>query len=84
MPPGMPPMDESGFQALAWAGGEANELIDEVARSEVNEMGDTMATAGGGGEVSGPSDENTKEPRARKRGGARGGDRRRIAKSKGE
>ena len=70
--------------AAASSGGEANELNDEVARSEVNEKGDAMATASGDGEVSGPSDENTKEPRARKRGGARGGDRRRIAKSKGE
>ena len=34
--------------------GEADELIGEVARSEVNEMGDTMATAGGGGEASEP------------------------------
>ena len=32
--------------------GEANELIGEVARSEVNEMGDAMATASGGGEAS--------------------------------
>ena len=70
--------------AAASSNGEADELIDEVARGKVNEMGDAMATASGGGEVSGPSDENTKEPRARKRGGARGGDRRRIAKSKGE
>ena len=70
--------------AAASSNGEADELIDEVARSEANEMGNAMATTSGGGEVSGPSDENTKEPRARKRGGARGGDRRRIAKSKGE
>ena len=38
--------------AAASSNGEADELIDEVARSEVNEMGDTMATAGGGGEAS--------------------------------
>ena len=70
--------------AAASSGGEANELVDEVAGSAVNEMGDAMATVSGGGEVSGPSDGNTKEPRARKRGGVRGGNRRRIAKSKGE
>ena len=34
--------------------GLADELIDEVARSEVNGMGDAMATAGGGGEASEP------------------------------
>ena len=48
-------------------GGEANELIDEVARSEVNEMGDTMATAGGGGEASESIDESVREPSARTR-----------------
>ena len=40
--------------AAASSGGEANELIDEVARSEVNEMGDAMATANSGGETSAP------------------------------
>ena len=34
------------------AGGEADELIDEVARNEVNEMGDAMAAASSGGEAS--------------------------------
>ena len=38
--------------AAASSGGEADELIGEVARSEVNEMGDAMATASGGGEAS--------------------------------
>ena len=42
----------SSAMAAASSGGEADELIGEVARSEVNEMGDTMATAGGGGEAS--------------------------------
>ena len=70
--------------AAASSGGEADELIGEVAKSEVDEMDGAVAATSGGGEVSGPSDGNTKEPRARRRGGVRGGDRRRIAKSKGE
>ena len=44
----------SSAMAAASSGGGADELIGEVARSEVNEMGDTMATAGGGGEASEP------------------------------
>ena len=43
--------------AAASSNGEADELIDEVARSEVNEMGDAMATANGGGEASEPNGE---------------------------
>ena len=33
-PPGMPPMDESGFQALPWAGGEANELFSSLSAAQ--------------------------------------------------
>ena len=53
----------SGAMATTSSGGEANELIDEVARSEVNEMGDTMAMASGGGEASEPR--ATKKKRSR-------------------
>ena len=42
----------SSAMAATRSGGEANELISEVARSEVNEMGDAMATASGDGEAS--------------------------------
>ena len=56
--------------AAASSGGEADELIGEVARSEGNEMGDTMATASGGGEASELTGEaeaatTTKTPRSR-------------------
>ena len=49
--------------ATTSSGGEANELIDEVARSEVNEMGDATATASGDGEASAPK--TTKKKRSR-------------------
>ena len=42
-------------------GGEADELIDEVARNEVNEMGNAMATASSGGEVSEPKEKKKKK-----------------------
>ena len=46
--------------AAASSGGEANELIGEVARSEGNEMGDAMATASGSGEASEPEEKKKK------------------------
>ena len=49
--------------AAASSGGEADELIGEVAGSMVNEMGDAMATASGGGEASEPR--ATKKKRSR-------------------
>ena len=67
--------------AAASSGGEANELIDEVARSEVNEMGDTMAAASNGGEASESIGEELMAPAARapRSRGSRGrtGDKRR-------
>ena len=42
-------------------GGEADELIDEAARSEVNEMGNAKATASGGDEVSEPKEKKKKK-----------------------
>ena len=66
------------------SGGEANELIDEVARSEVNEMGDATTAANGGGEASESIDESVREPSARTRGGLRGNRRRRMASTKGK
>ena len=53
----------SSAKAAASSGGEANELIDEVARSATNEMGDEVATASGGGEASAPK--ATKKKRSR-------------------
>ena len=47
--------------AATRSGGEANELIGEVARSEVNEMGDAMATASGDGEASEPKEKKKKK-----------------------
>ena len=72
--------------------GEANELIDEVARSEVNEMGDAMATASGDGEASEANDAEAaapaaRAPRCRGSKGQKSGDRRRMrdnAKKGGE
>ena len=49
--------------AAASSGGEANELIDEMAGSAVNEMGNAMAAASGGGEASEPR--ATKKKRSR-------------------
>ncbi len=54
--------------AAASSNGEADELIEEVARSEVNEMGNAMATASGGGETSEPIDEATKDDEPKKKG----------------
>ena len=51
----------SSAMAAANSGGEASELIDEVARSEVNEMGDAMATASGSGEASEPEEKKKKK-----------------------
>jgi hypothetical protein len=51
----------SSAMAAVSSNGEANELIDEVARSEVNEMGDAMATASGGGEASEPKEKKKKK-----------------------
>ena len=73
--------------SVAWGSsthGEANELIGEVARSEVNEMGDAMATASGGGEASeliGETAVEDDEPK-RRRGGRskKSGGARRITK----
>ena len=70
--------------AAASSGGEADELIGEVARSEENEMGDATATASGGGEASESIDESVREPSARTRGGLRGNRRRRMASTKGK
>ena len=44
----------NSVMAAASSSGEADELIGEMAGSAVNEMGDAMATASGGGEVSAP------------------------------
>ena len=76
----------AGSSALAAvsSGGEADELIGEVARSEVNEMGNAMATASNGGEASESTDESVREPRARTRGGLRGNRRRIMAGTKGK
>ena len=52
--------------AAASSGGEADELIGEMARSEVNEMGDEVATASGGGEA-----RRKKTKRSKKSGAAR-------------
>ena len=49
----------------ASSGGEANELIDEVAGSAVNEMGNAMAAMSGGGEASEAIDEATQGRRQR-------------------
>ena len=56
----------SSAMAATSSNGEADELIDEVARSEVNEMGDAMATASGGGEA-----RRKKKKRSKKSGAAR-------------
>ena len=64
-------------------GGEANELIDEVARSEVNEMGDAMAAVRSGGEASELIDEaavQDDEPRRRRVRSKKSGGARRITK----
>ena len=70
--------------AAANSDGEVNELNVEVARSEVNEMGDAMATASGGGEASEPigeaameDDEPKKKRRQRAKGWKTGNERRR-------
>ena len=57
----------SSAMAAASSDGEVNELNDEVARSEVNEMGDTMATASGGGEASEPIGERNEERKKNRR-----------------
>ena len=44
----------NSVMAAASSSGEADELIGEMAGSAVNEMGDAMATASGGGETSAP------------------------------
>ena len=53
----------SSAMAAASSGGEVNELIDEVARSEVNEMGGAVATASGDGEASEPKEKKKKRSR---------------------
>ena len=68
--------------AAASSGGEADELIGEVARSEVNEMGDTMATASSGGEVSAPGVKR-KGKRSKKSGDARRIEKREAANRQG-
>ena len=44
----------SSAMAAASSGGEADELIGEMTRSEVDEKGDAMETVSGGGEASEP------------------------------
>ena len=56
----------SSAMAAASSGGEADELIGEMAGSAVNEMGDAMATASGGGEA-----RRKKTKRSKKSGAAR-------------
>ena len=68
--------------AAASSGGEANELIDEVAGSAVNEMGNAMAAASGGGEASAPGVKR-KGKRSKKSGDARRIEKREAANRQG-
>ena len=55
----------SSAMAAASSGGEADELIGEVAKSEVDEMDGAVAATSGGGEASEAIDEATQGRRQR-------------------